>query len=80
MIDYKNLKDSFIKTIQMGLVMNCGYEDTKRGNDILHEFCKRYIDNSDCNKVDKQQMKDDLQLVKESLSLEIEHYYKNKST
>ena len=72
MIDYLNLKNSYIAAIQMGLILNAGYEDAKRGNDLLHKFCENCIDNSNYSEQDKQNMKRDLELVKEALSQEIE--------
>ena len=72
MIDYLNLKNSYIASIQLGLVLNAGYEEAKRGNDLLHKFCENCIDNSNYSERDKQDMKRDLELVKEMLSQEIE--------
>lgn len=72
MIDYLNLKNSYIAAIQMGLMLNTGYEEAKRGNDLLHKFCENCIDNSKYNVGDKQQMKHDLEIIKEALSHEIE--------
>ncbi len=76
MIDYLNLKNSYIAAIQMGLMLNAGYEEAKRGNDLLHKFCENCIDNSNYNESDKQNMKHDLELVKEVLSREIGCHYK----
>lgn len=70
MIDYENLKRSYIGAFQMGLEL--GFHDPKQGNDLLHKFCERVIDNSNYSEADKQNMKQDLELVKEALSQEIE--------
>ena len=72
MIDYLNLKNSYIAAIQMGLMLNAGYEEAKHGNDLLHKFCENCVDNSNYSETDKQDMKRDLELVKEMLSQEIE--------
>ena len=72
MIDYQNLKNSYIAAIQMGLMLNARYEDAKHGNDLLHKFCHNCVDNSNYGDMDKQNMKHDLELVKEALSQEIE--------
>lgn len=72
MIDYQNLKNSYIAAIQMGLLLNAGYEDAKRGNDLLHKFCENCIDNSNYSDSDKHNMKHELEIVKETLSQEIE--------
>lgn len=72
MIDYLNLKNSYIAAIQMGLMLNAGYEEAKHGNDLLHKFCENCIDNSNYSEADKQNMKHDLTQIKEVLSQEIE--------
>ena len=77
MIDYPNLKNSYIAAIQMGLLLNAGYEDAKRGNDLLHKFCENCIDNSNYSDSDKYNMKRDLEIVKEALSKEIEFRFRN---
>ena len=76
MIDYLNLKNSYIAAIQMGLMLNAGYEDAKHGNDLLHKFCENCIDNSNYSELDKQNMKRDLELVNETLSQEIEFRFR----
>lgn len=75
MIDYQNLKQSYIAALHMGMALNANYEEAKRGNDILHKFCENCIDNSNYSEQDKQGMKHDLELVKEALSQEIEHLF-----
>ncbi len=76
MIDYTNLKNSYITTIQIGLMLNTGYEEAKRGNTLLHKFCESCIDNCNCGEIEKQNMKRDLELVKEALSHEIELHFR----
>ena len=71
MIDYENMKNSYIAAIQMGLMLNAGYEEAKRGNDLLHKFCENCVDNSNYSEIDKQNMKRDLEFIKEALSQEI---------
>ena len=67
-----NMKKSYIATIQLGLVLNAGYEEAKHGNDLLHKFCENCVDSSLYSEEDKRAMKRDLELVKEALSQEIE--------
>ena len=76
MIDYLNLKNSYIAAIQMGLILNAGYEEAKRGNALLHKFCENCVDNSNYSDLDKQNMKNDLELVKEALSQKIELHFR----
>ncbi len=73
MIDYLNLKNSYIAAVQMGLGL--GFPDPKQGNDLLHKFCETLVDNSNYSESDKQNMKHELELVKETLSQEIERYH-----
>lgn len=77
MIDYLNLKNSYIAAIQIGLMLNAEYEEAKHGNDLLHKFCEKCVDNSNYGEKDKQDMKHDLEVVKETLSQEIEHHFYN---
>ena len=72
MIDYLNLKNRYITAIRMGLMLDAGYEEAKRGNDFLHKFCENCVDNSCYSEKDKQDMKRDLEFVKAMLSQEIE--------
>lgn len=75
MIDYLNLKNSYIAALQMGLMLNPGYEEAKHGNDLLHKLCENCVENSNYSDLDKQNMKRELERVKETLSQEIEHYF-----
>ena len=76
MIDYINLRNSYFGAIQMGLMLNASYEEAKHGNELLHKFCENCIDNSNYSEQDKQNMKHDLDLVKETLSQEIERHFR----
>ena len=72
MINYIDLKNSYITTIQMGLKLK--FPNPKQGNELLHKFCEDLIDNSHYSENDKQIMKQELKLVKETLSQEIEQW------
>lgn len=78
MIDYLNLKNSYVAAIQMGLALNASIEEAKRGNDLLHKFCDNCIDNSNYSEIDKQNMKHELERIKETLSQEIDRYYRSE--
>ena len=75
MIDYQNLRNSYIAALHMGVMMNACYEEAKRGNDILHKFCENCVDSSNYSEQDKQRMKHDLELLKETLSQEINIHF-----
>lgn len=75
MFDYNNLKNSYIATIQMGIMLNTSYQEARHGNEVVHGFCKHCIEHSDYSENDKQAMKNDLEAVKKLLSDEIEIHY-----
>ena len=75
MIDYLNLKNSYISAIQMGLMLNAGCTEAKHGNDLLHKFCENCVDNSNYSMMEKQKMKLELELVKKALAQEIEIFF-----
>ena len=78
MIDYSNLKNSYSASIQMGLMWNAGYEEAKRGNDLLYKFCQNCIENSNYSDLDKQAMKRELDNVKDTLSQENELHFRGE--
>lgn len=75
MIDFENLKRSYISVVQWGLSARAGCEESKRGNEALHKFCEDLIDNSNYSNSDKTMMKHELEIIKEALSEEIECFY-----
>lgn len=74
MTEFENLKSFYASYIRFGLEINVNYSYAKLGNDIFHEYCEKLVDNS--NYIDKAAMKQELGLLKESLSQEIEAHYK----
>ena len=78
MIDYQNLKNRYIASVQMGLLLNAGYEGAKFGNDFLHKFCEECVENSNYSELDKQKMKQELELIKETLTQEIDLHFRGK--
>lgn len=77
MIDYSNIKNSYIAVLHVGLMLNAGYEEAKRGNELLHKFCESCVENSNYSDKEKQRMKYDLSIVKNTLSQEIEQRFHN---
>ena len=57
------------------MATNVGYLESKRGNEVLHEFCKQLVENSNYCDNDKRAMKQELELLKETLNKEIEAYF-----
>ena len=76
MIDYEDLKKCYIGAFQTGLFL--GFPNPKQGNELLHRFCENCVENSNYSELDKQKMKQDLKLVKETLSQEIELRFHSK--
>lgn len=72
MIEYPDLKNCYIKAVQMGLCF--GFPDPKNGNELLHKFCENLVETSNYSDQEKQKMKNDLELVKESLEKEIQQF------
>lgn len=77
MTEFEILKASYTATIQFDLATNVGYLESKRGNEVLHEFCKQIVENSNYCDNDKRTMKQELELLKETLNKEIEAYYQH---
>lgn len=70
MTDIENLKSSYTAAIQRALLSNVAYHDVNYANDFIHNLCKSYIDSS--NYTDKESIKREFELLKETLSREIE--------
>lgn len=75
MTEFDNLKRSYVAVIQFSMAMNTPREEVKHGNDILHKFCEKLIENSGYPDDEKQRMKDELEIVKETMAKEIEAFY-----
>lgn len=75
MFEYQNLKDSYIRAIRFGLAADFGYNRVYEGKEVICEFCKMLVDNSDYSEADKSAMKCELDLIKEMLSREIKIRY-----
>ena len=76
MTEFDDLKSSYIYTMHCGFALGAEYNEAKHGNDILHKFCENLIDNSNYNDLCKTEMKNELEVIKEALSQEIEFFYK----
>lgn len=75
MIEFNNLKNSYISVIQWGMLAKESSYSLKQGNEILHKFCENLVDNSDHSEMEKLEMKRELEILKELLSKEIEKNY-----
>lgn len=75
---YEHLKNSYISAVLFGLTMNVSYDEAKLGNEILHKLCKIFIDNSGFCDIYKSSMKNELNSIKDMLSMEIECSYTYK--
>ena len=54
-----------------------GFPNPKQENELLHVFCDKLIDNSNYSESDKQKTKNELGIIKEALSVEIEQISRN---
>lgn len=78
MTEFENLKMRYYAVLHIGLTLNPNYNEAKFMNDILHKFCESLVDGSNYSDFDKQRMKNELRMVKESLSAEITTLYQNQ--
>ena len=78
MTEFDNLKSSYVVAIQFGLAANVGYQSSKHGNEMLHEFCKQLVGNSNYQDSEKMAMKQELEILKDALGKEIDAYYQRK--
>ena len=74
-MDFDILKRSYTATIQYALLANISYAEAKRGNEMLYEFFKTIVELSNYSDYDKNSIKNELELIKETLSQEIEKYF-----
>ena len=75
MTEFDNLKRNYALMVQLGLASKSGYHEAKAGNELLHHFCEKLVENSLYSDMDKAAMKIDLKLLKEALSEEIKRVY-----
>ena len=75
MTDFENLKSSYIQTIQLAIVGGVSHDEAKRGNELLSHFCKQLIQCSGYWPQDQEEMCSQIDLVKQTLELEIEAAY-----
>ena len=73
--DFARLKKAYISAVQYGLSAGADYNFAKHGNNLLHKFCEKYIDDSTCDVQSKERMKYELELTKELLAKEIDSFY-----
>lgn len=71
MTNFENFKRSYFSSIQLALLFGIGYEDAKKGNEVLNHLCKSCIDRGYYSKRDKESMKFELDVIKEELDAEI---------
>ena len=72
MTEFDDLKANYIAAIQMGIEMGLGKQNCKIANYFLHKLCEMCIDSSNYNDCEKRNMKQELEIIKETLSKQIE--------
>lgn len=75
MTDFEKLKNSYVQTIRLAIVGGVSHDEAKRGNELLSHFCKQLIQCSGCQPQDRDEMSRQIDLVKQTLELEIEAAY-----
>lgn len=76
MTEFEKLKNSYICSVQAGMLLGVDYNGCTRAIDVLHKIYENLIDNSNCIDIDKTVMKYELELIKEALLREAECYYR----
>ena len=76
MTEFENLKNSYAATIQFALLSNAGYESCKTASETIQKFIEIYLDNSNCP--NREALKQELALLKETLSKEIDVCYQSR--
>ena len=75
MTEFENLKRSYAGVLQCGMIMGANKSEAKHGNEIVHKFCEMLVENSMYSNYDKDFMKNELQLLKQKIDVEIEAAY-----
>lgn len=75
MTEFDNLKRNYAATVQFGLIANVSYQASKYGNEMLHELCKRLVENSNYQDSEKMAMKQELKILKDVLDGEIHTHF-----
>lgn len=73
MTEFEKLKIFYVSYIRFGMDNNVDYNYAKLGNDIFYKYCESFVNSG--NYPNKAAMKQELELIKESLSQEIEAHY-----
>lgn len=75
MTDFEYLKNSYISAMHVGIWGRVDTNLLKYGNEILSHFCKQLISDSQCYTTEKENMKNQIDLLKQSIDKEIESCY-----
>ena len=78
MTEFDNLKTCYAAAIQFRLASNVGYQASKHGNEMLHELCKRLVEDSNYQDSEKVAMKQELEMLKAAFEKEIESHYRRR--
>ena len=76
---FNDLKSSYAMLIQSALILGASRDTLKHGNEILHHSCRQIVDGSAFDQQVKQQMKNELDQLKNLLDFEIEGHFTNHS-
>lgn len=72
MTEFENLKNSYISAMNVGILGRLDTASLKYGNEILSYFCKQLISDSQYSATEKENMKNQIDLLKQSIDKEIE--------
>ena len=74
MNNFEYLKDSYITAMEVGM-LSVDKHSAKYGNELLHHLCTKLVDGSSYNEFDKLSMKQELDVLKNALDIQIEQMY-----
>lgn len=57
------------------MLSKISHQEAKQGNEVLHWFCGKRVENSNYNDAEKFAMKQELEILKKSLSEGIKEFY-----
>lgn len=75
MIEFENLKGSYISAMNVGILGRLDTASLKYGNEILSHCCKQLISDSQYYATEKENMKNQIDLLKQTIDKEIESSY-----
>ncbi len=75
-MEFDGLKLSYAAMVQSVMALGVSFEDAKRANEVLSAFCKHLVEGSNALPTEKEDMKDQIDILKSIQDAEIHDLYK----